>query len=42
MLKVLFSSWVGIASFSAVILTIVAVSGVLGFCVWNEEKTRKK
>ncbi|HQR51253.1 MAG TPA: DUF3149 domain-containing protein [Methylophilaceae bacterium] len=40
MLKVLFGSWVGIASLTAVVLTIVAVSAVLGFCIWNEEKTR--
>jgi hypothetical protein len=42
MLKVLMGSWVGIASLSALILTIVAVTSVLGFCIWNEEKTRNK
>lgn len=40
MLKVLFGSWVGVASLSAIILTIVAVSFWLGYCIWNEEKTR--
>jgi hypothetical protein len=42
MLKVLFGSWVGIASLSALIFTVVAVSAVLGYCLWNEEKTREK
>jgi hypothetical protein len=40
MLKVLFGSWVGIASLSALIFTVVAVIAVLGNCLWNEEKTR--
>jgi hypothetical protein len=41
MLKVLFHSWIGIASFSAVALTIVAVTAVLGFVMWNAENERK-
>lgn len=40
MLNVLLGSWVGVISLSAVILTVVAVTSVLGFCIWNEEKTR--
>lgn len=41
MLKVLFGSWVGIISLTTVTLTIVAVVFWLGYCIWNEEKTRK-
>lgn len=41
MLKVLFHSWIGIASFSAIALTIVAVLGVLGFVMSNASKERK-
>lgn len=41
MLKVLFGSWVGIMSITTIILTIVVVSFWLGYCIWNEEKTRK-
>lgn len=41
MLNVLFHSWVGIASLSAVVLTIVAVAGVFGFVMWSAEKELK-
>lgn len=41
MLKVLFGSWVGIASLATVILTVAVVAFWLGYCIWNEEKTRK-
>jgi hypothetical protein len=41
MLKVLFGSWVGIISLATIVLTITAVSFWLGYCIWNEEKTRK-
>lgn len=42
MLNVLFGSWVGIISFAAIVLTIVAVVGVLGFCWWNAGKAAKQ
>ncbi len=42
MLKVLFGSWVGIISITTIVLTIGAVSFWLGYCIWNEEKTREK
>lgn len=42
MLKVLFGSWVGIISITAVILTIVVIAFWLGYCIWNEEKTRDR
>lgn len=41
MLKVLFGSWVGVASLATVILTVCVVSFWLGYCIWNEEKTKK-
>jgi hypothetical protein len=41
MLKVLFGSTVGVMALLAVVLTIVAVTGVLSFVFWNEKKTRK-
>jgi len=40
MLDVLFGSWVGIISLITIVLTISAVSFWLGYCIWNEEKTR--
>jgi hypothetical protein len=41
MLKVLVGSTVGVMSLLAVVFTIIAVSGVLGFAFWNEKKSRK-
>lgn len=38
MLKVLFGSWVGIASISAIVLTIIAVSFWLGYAFWYAER----
>lgn len=40
MLKVLFGSTVGIMSLATIILTVVVVCFWLGYCIWNEEKTK--
>ncbi|MCB5186960.1 DUF3149 domain-containing protein [Methylobacillus caricis] len=42
MLKVLFGSWVGIASISTIILTILVVTYWVGFCVINARKEREQ
>lgn len=40
MLKVLLGSTVGIMSLATIVLTIVVVCFWLGFCIYNEEKTK--
>ncbi len=41
MLKVLFGSWVGIASIGTIILTIIVISYWIGFCILNARKERE-
>ncbi len=41
MLEVLLGSWGGILALSTVILSVVVISFWLGYCIWNEEKTRR-
>ncbi|MCB5191666.1 DUF3149 domain-containing protein [Methylobacillus arboreus] len=41
MLRVLFGSWVGIASISTIILTIAVISYWVGFCIINARKERE-
>jgi uncharacterized membrane protein YccC len=40
MLKVLFGSWVGIASIMTIVLTIVVVSYWVGYCVVNASRAK--
>lgn len=40
MLKVLFGSWVGIASLATILLTIAVASYWVGFCINNARKER--
>ncbi|ACT49528.1 MULTISPECIES: DUF3149 domain-containing protein [Methylovorus] len=40
MLKVLFGSWVGIASIMTIVLTIVVVSYWVGYCVVNANRAK--
>ena len=42
MMKAMFGSWVGILSITTIILTIAVVCFWLGYCIWNEEKTKKE
>ncbi|MCB5184820.1 DUF3149 domain-containing protein [Methylobacillus gramineus] len=42
MLKVLFGSWVGIASISTIILTIIVMSYWVGFCILNARKEHEQ
>lgn len=41
MLKVLFGSWVGIASIGTIILTIIVINYWIGFCILNARKERE-